>query len=382
MAYLSDYLGNGVGLSATPLGGIVSNIFMGGTNFVSTKQAVLRSAYPALTKAFPLSSEVNYESISQTMPSFGPWTSVCWGNGIYVAFGPVASSIVARSFDGVNWIQSVAFASTTDITASAFGNGVFVALDSSATNRCYTSPDGITWTARTLPSAINWTDVIYANNQFVAVSSGSSASTVAATSPDGITWTARTLPTSASWGSVAYGNGVYLAVSGWSGNATASAVAATSPDGITWTARTLPNSSFGTSVAFGNGVFVVVAGNGSGSVPYAATSPDGITWNVSTVFSSPAFDLIVSYGNGVFFVLPYNATAGTNGLSSFDGLNWTSRPIAGTCMDVCFGNGLFVSVGGTNSSTANTGATTWINPYSTSNYIYLSGPTNQFVRVK
>ena len=382
MAYLSDYLGGGVGLSTTPLGSVLSNVLGPGVNFQPTKTAVARAAYPALSTAFPNASSVAYEATVQTLPSVQAWSACAYGNGVYVA-ATQTSGVIAISYNGVTWMESILINPASVITAIAYGNGVFVALDSSSNTRAYSSPDGITWTARTLPVAINWSAIIYANNQFVAVSAGSSSSNVAATSPDGITWTARTLPTSATWGSIAYGNGVYLAVAGWSGNSTTSSgnsttsnVAATSPDGITWTAQTLPNSSFGTSVAFGNGVFVVVAGGGT---PYAATSPDGSVFTASAGFASPSTDLQINFGNGAFFVLPQNATAGTAGLG-FDGDAWTSLALPGSYSSACFGNGQFLAV---NSSTATGTAAllVWLRSVFSNQYVYLAGTAGQLVRV-
>ena len=329
MAYLSDYLGGGVGLSTTPLGSVLSNVLGPGVNFQPTKTAVARAAYPALSTAFPNASSVAYEATVQTLPSVQAWSACAYGNGVYVA-ATQTSGVIAISYNGVTWMESILINPASVITAIAYGNGVFVALDSSSNTRAYSSPDGITWTARTLPVAINWSAIIYANNQFVAVSAGSSSSNVAATSPDG----------------------------------------------ITWTAQTLPNSSFGTSVAFGNGVFVVVAGGGT---PYAATSPDGSVFTASAGFASPSTDLQINFGNGAFFVLPQNAPHGTAGLG-FDGDAWTSLALPGSYSSACFGNGQFLAV---NSSTATGTAAllVWLRSVFSNQYVYLAGTAGQLVRV-
>ena len=97
---------------------------------------------------------------------------------------------------GYSWTPGT-LPSSQNWTSVTYGNGMFVAVcvssSSSPSSVAATSPDGITWTGQTLPSLQLWDSVTYGNGVFVAVATGSA---VAATSPDGITWTARTLPSS------------------------------------------------------------------------------------------------------------------------------------------------------------------------------------------
>jgi hypothetical protein len=58
--------------------------------------------------------------------------------------------------------------SREDWTSVTYGDGVFVAVAWS-NNAAATSPDGITWTASTLPSREDWISVTYGNSVFVAV---------------------------------------------------------------------------------------------------------------------------------------------------------------------------------------------------------------------
>src|SRR5690606_5527398 len=55
-------------------------------------------------------------------------------------------------------------------TSVTYGNGLFVAVAYDGTNRVMTSPDGITWTSRSAPEANVWYSVTYGNGLFVAVS--------------------------------------------------------------------------------------------------------------------------------------------------------------------------------------------------------------------
>jgi hypothetical protein len=94
------------------------------------------------------------------------------------------STTAATSPDGVTWTVRT-LPSSSSWTSVTYGNGVFVAVTTGSTTAA-TSPDGVTWTARTLPSSSNWTSVTYGNGLFVAVAGG--PSTVAATSGGALTF--------------------------------------------------------------------------------------------------------------------------------------------------------------------------------------------------
>ena len=76
-----------------------------------------------------------------------------------------------------------------------YGNSLFVAISNNGTNRIMTSPDGMTWTGRTAPGSTGWSAVTYGNGLFVAIS----PTLAMMTSSDGITWTARSAAESNNW---------------------------------------------------------------------------------------------------------------------------------------------------------------------------------------
>lgn len=193
----------------------------------------------------------------------------------------------------------------------------------------YPNPNQLGWAQRTLPVSANWSNIVYGNNTFVAISSGSA---IAATSADGITWMQRAMPISAGWVSIAYGNGIFVALTSNSN------IGATSTDGITWTQRTLPISAAFYALAFGNGVFVAVQYNTTGT---SFTSTDGVTWTAGGV--TPPNTNLIAYGAGLFVVL--GASGGT-ARTSPDGITWTVQtyPMNAVPRRIIFGNGLFVAV--------------------------------------
>jgi|GEM_PF-2209375 len=272
----------------------------------------------------------------RTSPAANIWTSVAYGNGLYVAV-PNSSSVVMTSPDGINWTSRSIFAAN-QWHSITYGNGLFVAVAGSGANQVMTSPDGITWTPRTAAANEQWLNVTYGNGLFVAVANDPASTNTIMTSPDGVTWTSRTSPSLRGWNSVSYGNGLYVAVAG---DGSTSNNVMTSPDGITWTSRTSTAVGWG-SVTYGNGLFVAVGNSG-----VIMTSPDGGVASAWVSRSGPVVSgwINVTYGNGL-----YVAVGGGGGtMTSPDGITWTGRPVVAsvTWNGITYGNGLFVAVAGT-----------------------------------
>ncbi len=370
--FLSDYLG-GVGLDNTPLGAVVTNVLGEGLNFKRTKTAVARSAFPALSTAFPLPSFVAYESVAQTLPVSQEWGPVCYGNGLFVALA-ISGTYYATSVDGINWVQQTA-PSSTGFTAVTYGTNGFVAISGS---QSWLSTDGINWSApSTLPGGGSYGAIVYGNSTYVAIMVSPTAGTQAATSPDGVTWTSQILPSGA-WTGIAFGNGIFVAVTGK--YATSSNIAAYSTNGSTWTSATLPVSATGRAIAFGNGKFVCID-----AALNSYYSTNGATWTTGAnyPFTGSGNQCVLTFGNGVFMgSCCQSATANTAATTSLDGINWTqvALPSSTTWGNICFGNGLFCMTSMV-SGGATIAATAWVNPSSNSAYVYLAGTAGQLVRV-
>ncbi|HYJ44076.1 MAG TPA: hypothetical protein VEW06_06430 [Xanthobacteraceae bacterium] len=281
--------------------------------------------------------------VSRTNPVDDTFTSVCYGNGLFVAVATTGSvgGRVMSSPDGINWTARTA-ATAWNWTGVTYGAGLFVAVSSSgAATRVMTSPDAITWTARASASeTTNWQGVTYGKGLFVAVASVGTGADLVQTSPDGITWTIRTGAAALQWRAVCYGNGLFVATSqSGTGNRVM-----TSPDGITWTSRTSAADSAWFGVTYGNGLYVAVAN--SGAATRVMTSPDGINWTARTITLNQW--AAVTYGAGAFVAV---ANVGTNRIAtSPDGITWTARASpadTNAWLGVTYGNGLFVGVANT-----------------------------------
>jgi predicted RecA/RadA family phage recombinase len=122
--------------------------------------------------------------------------------------------------DGITWTSRTSAADSV-WSSVTYGNGLFVAVacgvsasvcDTSSGSRIMTSPDGITWTSRTSQTTNSWQSVVYGNGLFVAVANSGSGDRVM-TSPDGVNWTIGASAANNNWYGVTYGNGRFVAVS-------------------------------------------------------------------------------------------------------------------------------------------------------------------------
>ena len=141
---------------------------------------------------------------ARTLPSTG-LSKVTYGGDIFVAVG--GTNQAATSTDGITWTARTLPTTSNSWTSVAYGNGVFVVGSYGGAGLSAYSTNGITWTSNTMPVphvASEWRIAFY-NNIFFGVKFGVS-SNAAATSTNGITWTARSLPSSTGWQNVGAGS--------------------------------------------------------------------------------------------------------------------------------------------------------------------------------
>ena len=252
---------------------------------------------------------------------------ITYGNNLFVAVG--VEGTIITSPDGITWTdRSIENFNILDIT---YANNLFVAVGDSTTdignNGIYTSPDGITWTGISVEGYLE--AVTYGNNQFVICGLQESGAVVY-TSPDGITWTQRTIDSAYELYDIIYANNLFVIV-GDEGSIF------TSSDGITWTQRTSEVNNSLRTIIYANRQFTI---SGDGGV--ILSSKKGIMWTTISIAINGGLRGITYYNNQYICV-------GANGLilASLDGKNWTQRnsPVNNNLMAVTYGNNLFVAVG-------------------------------------
>ena len=283
---------------------------------------------------YPLAYNYKKEWILKTFPSSKRWSSVCYGNGKFVAVAN-NTNYYAYSTDGINWTEGTISDTNRYWNSICYGNGKFVVIDWNSTNIIAYSTDGINWTEGTISSTGSryWNSICYGNGKFVTISS----SDYFAYSTDAITWIEGTVRDNSSgsynWNSICYGNDKFVAVA-----INGTKVFVYSTDGIHWTEGNLPISKQWYSVCYGNDKFVAV-----GNSNLFVYSTDGINWNTSNYVRNKRWKS-VCYGNGKYISIAYpdNYFA-----YSTDGITWYTDVIDNTSIDwqsVCYGNDKFIAV--------------------------------------
>lgn len=267
-----------------------------------------------------------------TLPASVNWTSVCYGNGKYVAVAS-GSTTAIYSTNGTSW-NSATLPASASWSSVCYGNGRFVAVANSSASAAYSTDGGETWIEATMPAGRRWRGVCYGNGKFIAVGSGGY---YAMSTDGGETWTEAQFTTgeSGTYYSVCYGNGKFVAIQN------ESSISKVSTDGINWTNITLPrNRITWTSVAFGAKGFVAVANY----YKVGAYSADGETWEEVTLSDTINQWTSVCYGNGKFVAVS-NSTDKV--AVSTDGKNWSEETVAAANKSfntITYGGGKFVTL--------------------------------------
>ena len=267
-------------------------------------------------------------TISSTSRS---WSSVCYGNGKFVAVSSNYSNYFAYSTDGNSWTEGI-ISDRNDYRSVCYGKGLFISVGQVFGKIFCFSTDGINWTEGTMSGAQGqlWL-VRYCNDRFIAFGRGHSEdnNTYYVYSMDGMNWMEEIISnTVRRWQSVCYGNGKYVAVS-------EDGYFAYSTDGITWTEGTISETNRDwRSVCYGNGKFVVVGCNyiGQGTTvdsDYFAYSTDGINWTERSD-GNTGWEYIY-YENDKYIITGYYYFA-----YSTDGITWIKTFTKKSMGSICY----------------------------------------------
>jgi hypothetical protein len=218
---------------------------------------------------------------SVALPVNQPYPVNIYGNGYFVLAG-LASTTILYSSNATSWSQ-VSIGNTISRTSGVYGNGKYVIVGTGATY--FYSSNITSWTSNTLPYTADWR-IAYGNGMFVALGYGTGALIY---SYDGINWSLSNT-VSNNHTDVYYGNGRFI-VTTWSGWGVKH-----STDGINWTSASNPGGSYDGNLAnirYGNGVYAIADHSQT-----VLDSVDGITWNPGSFKGGSAS--YFSYGNNRF----------------------------------------------------------------------------------
>ena len=131
------------------------------------------------------------------------WIEPCYGNGVFVTIRS-GTTQAAYTYDGITWEETTLPSAVTSSTPITYGNGMFVILEY---NKVIYSSDGIAWNSYSLPVSRTWTDLIFADEKFLAISNNYDTAIYSA---NGINWQQTIMPSSSYWSNLIYADGKFL----------------------------------------------------------------------------------------------------------------------------------------------------------------------------
>lgn len=245
------------------IGDIKSSYISNSTWLKCDGSTYLKSAYPELAnylgslnlkewKPINLFSGVgtSIDGFRGIVYANGKFTVICTGK-IWDGTTTSSTANIYNSTDGINWTTAT-LPDYGDWNCLTYGNGLYIAFDY-GTTRYITSTDGINWTLRNISfHEINSTGIAYGNGMFIVVGwyTDSNAQQIgcAYRSTSGTNWIECTsgLYNSGStgksgnrkWDDIAFGNGLFMVIGNFGPKiemTTKSSYRAWSADGINWT---------------------------------------------------------------------------------------------------------------------------------------------------
>ena len=326
-----------------------------------------------------------------TYSNTNTWRHLCWSNelGIAVAVSDTGTNRVMTSVDGITWTARASSGETNGWFAVTWSSDLrlFVSVANTGSNRVMTSINGTTWTARTSATEANgWSSVIWSNAMSRFIATSTTGTNRIMSSLNGITWSTFTPTTSLdshavsrmvyspskrsimavcssgfkriviisppyketysisydsvtqtavkristaetnTWKTVCWSPelGIFCALST---NGTTSRVAI-SKDGTSWTAVTTSGmlSSQWISICWSPLLKLFLATASGATTNNFAISTDGIRWRTYTT-SNPSYAWSCYWCDDLKIFLAISAISI---MTSYDGINWTSRTPANT----------------------------------------------------
>lgn len=283
--------------------------------------------------------------VSNGSSSTRTFYDVCFANGVFVIpDGPD----VQTSTDGIVWTRTVV-ASGESLTSVEYGNGVFLLAGSSI----YISANGASWVLKSRKETIGYAKIAFGNNYFLLTDlSNSIYKTVDGTDPK-LIYTQNSKADQ--WYDFVYAEGVFILI-GHANMADESRTFSISVDGEEWedmwddsiTSKT--SSLYSTALLGGayldNKLWITGAGSvrSTNILTYNGLNlyrPDSTTLRTNTISQKLAG---VCFGNDLFVAVGGDVSSEVH--SSPDGITWTSRSVGGNYFnDIIFHDGYFVVVG-------------------------------------
>lgn len=264
---------------------------------------------------------------SQHYGYFNTLYGIAWNGGLYVAVG--SSGTILTSLDQKNWLMSY-YDSDINFTSVIWANNQFVVAGkkSSGFPVILNSYDGKKWiTTKSINNTINVAGLSWSGFRCIVVGIGSFGTVYG--SNDCVNWP-TTYFDGKYYNAVVWGEDRFVAV----GN---SGLITTSLDGNTWTTMNSGTTERLRDVIYSGTKYVAVGENGT-----IVTSSDAVNWTLQTSGSSNSL-ITIGYGNGIYLAAGNYGTV----LTSTDAESWqqVNTGLSATINDIIWSDGKFIAVG-------------------------------------
>lgn len=253
-----------------------------------------------------------------TLPASLQWARAAFnGTTLIVVPGAVGQATTAYAYttNGTTWTAGTLPSSTQSFDCFWDGANFVVTNRNSSVSTYHYSANGISgWTS--VDAGPSLASMAYdGSSRYIAIDDGSTAT--ARTSTTGIspgTWSNLTLPSATNWSKVVYGGGFWVII-GINGNFI------TSTNGTTWTAFSPPNFDNGTTttinttsknIHFVDGFWYYTRSSGAYEVYYRATPNSNSGWTAVTLTTATDLQrfIDIASGNGRMIAVGWNSDAG------------------------------------------------------------------------
>jgi formylglycine-generating enzyme required for sulfatase activity len=231
-----------------------------------------------------------------------PTISIPQANAVAVSYGN-NKAMVSQGYGGSFELKNLP--DNQNWTTIAYGNGIFVAAAYASYIINYSTDNGMTWQSYDISTEAPSTSALWINstydpinNNFILTSNTSSQVAIIKFLNGSVyDFTYSTLPANANWKGIAYGANIIVAA------ADNSSTCATSSNGLTWTVRSLFSGIVPcSSLEYLNNEFIIIGNRPYGAGMSVMTSSNGINWSFitsSTQNSMFNVDKII-YGYGIY----------------------------------------------------------------------------------
>jgi hypothetical protein len=295
-------------------------------------------------------------AVALTTPALNSWTSVCWGNNIFIAVANSGTgNRIMRSSDGTTW-TSVVSPADSGWSSVTFGNNRFVAVATTGTVKIMYSTDntGTSWVALTsFISNNSFTSITFGNGKFCAVANSGLSNTRIITSSDGITWNSTNSQIlTSNWNSICWNGSIFCAVAN---SDISNVVVKISTNGTLWTSAItgVLNNSW-RSICWNGSIFCAVASSGNTN-QRVMVSTNGLVWTNATSGVLNNSWSAICWNGAIFCALASSGTTNERAMISVNGLVWinaTSGVLNNNWSALCWNGTIFCAIA--NSGETNT----------------------------